>query len=244
MSTRSERTVRTALRNTLRAVVVLALFLGWSAVAGPAAHADQRAGQQAGQQAPVEVRGGDLLYGPGVQCVVGFNATNGSWQYGIIAARCAQGISTWYADPALTVVAGVAMGGGNPAVGYTAIRYTNQVIYPGEVSQGPGAGNLDITGAANPSVGQPVCHANSVSGLQCGVVTAVNLTVNVGGGVIMYGLFRSNICSDPWDIGSPAYSGSTALGIIVGNIGTCSSGGTTLYRPVTEWLSAYGLSIY
>ncbi|MDT3725205.1 S1 family peptidase [Streptomyces sp. DSM 41972] len=242
MPRHSERTPRSALRNTLRALVVLALFLGWSAAAGPAAHADQPSGPRAGQLAPFEVRGGDFLYAPGVQCVVGFNATNGGWRYGLLASQCAQGVSIWYMDPALTVRAGVPVASSLPG-GPTTIRYANGALHPGEVSLGPGAGNLDITGAANPVLGQSVCHASPVSGVHCGGVIAVNQTVNWGG-VVMNGLFRSSICSDPWDIGSPAFSGGTALGTIVANVGTCASGGHTLYRPVTQWLSPYGLNIY
>ncbi|MEU3255721.1 S1 family peptidase [Streptomyces sp. NPDC006997] len=230
------RSVR-PLRTVLRAVAVLALLLGWSA-AGPAAHADQRAGQQAA----VAVRGGDTLYSTSTRCTVGFNARSGSTLYALVSGRCAQGAQTWYADPALTIVVGVTAGVSFPGDDYASVRYTNTAVaYPGEVTLG--AGTRDITGAANPAVGQSVCHVGRTTGYHCGVVQAVNVTVNYGGGIV-YGLFRSNVCSEPGDDGGPAFSGGTALGIIVGGSGNCSSGGGTYYQPVVEWLAAYGLSVY
>ncbi|MEZ3181739.1 S1 family peptidase [Streptomyces pimonensis] len=233
--TRSERPLRTI----LRAVVVLVLLSGWSA-AGSAAHA----GQRAGQQAAVAVRGGDTLYSTGTRCTVGFNARSGSTPYALVSGRCAQGARTWYADPALTVVVGVTAGVNFPGDDYASIRYTNTAVaYPGEVSLGTGTGTRDITNAARPAVGQSICHVGRTTGYRCGTVQAVNVTVNYGEGTV-YGLFRSTICSEPGDTGGPAFSGGTALGIIVGSSGNCGSGGFTYYQPVTDWLSAYGLSVH
>ncbi|MFH8469177.1 S1 family peptidase [Streptomyces sp. NPDC017991] len=228
------------LRVAVRVVVVLALCFGWSAAAGSAAHADARAGRQAA----VVVRGGDTLYSTVGRCTVGFNARSGSTMYAFVSGRCAQGATTWYADAALTVGVGVTAGVSFPGNDYASVRYTNTAVsYPGEVSLGAGAGTRDITGAANPVVGQSICHVGRVGGYRCGSVQAVNVTVNYGGGVVS-GLFRSTICSEPGDTGGPAFSGGTALGVIVGGSGNCSSGGVTYYQPVVEWLSAFGLSIY
>ncbi|BFO18063.1 hypothetical protein SHKM778_44510 [Streptomyces sp. KM77-8] len=213
---------------------MLALLLGWTAVTGSAAHA--------ARQAAVEVRGGDTLYSTGTRCTVGFNARSGSTTYALVPGRCAQGAHTWYADPALTLPVGVTAGVSFPGNDYASIRYTNTAVaYPGEVALG--TGTRDITGAAHPVVGQTVCHVGRTSGYRCGTVQAVNLTVNYGDGIVS-GLFRSTVCSEPGDAGGPAFSGGTALGIIVGSTGTCASGGFTHYQPVTEWLAAYGLTVY
>ncbi|GGV44226.1 hypothetical protein GCM10010293_51380 [Streptomyces griseoflavus] len=230
-------------RIIVRAVVALALLLGWSAASAPASRAAEGEGTE--RQAAVAVRGGDTLYSTGIRCTVGFNARSGSVLYALVAGRCAQGAHTWYADAALTVPVGITAGVSFPGDDYASIRYTNTAVaYPGEVSLGPGHGVRDITGAAKPVVGQSICHVGRTSGHRCGTVQAVNLTVNYGGGVVVQGLFRSTICSEPGDAGGPAFSGSTALGIIVGSGGNCSSGGHTYYQPVTEWLAAYGLSVY
>ncbi|MFF8103369.1 S1 family peptidase [Streptomyces sp. NPDC016640] len=233
---RSDRPLRTV----VRAVVVLALLLGWSAAIGPAAHPAERAGRAAA----VTVRGGDTLYSTGTRCTVGFNARSGSALYALVPGRCAQGARTWYADAALTVGVGVTAGVGFPDGDYASVRYTNTAVaYPGEVSLGGGSGTRDITHAANPTVGQSVCHVGRTTGHRCGTVQAVNLTIDHGGGTV-HRVFRSTICSEPGDTGGPAFSGGTALGIIVAGSGNCGSGGFTYYQLVTEWLSASGLSIY
>ncbi|MEU9556465.1 S1 family peptidase [Streptomyces fumanus] len=219
----------------LRAALILALLLGWSTAAGP----DARAGEA--RAGAVVVRGGNTLYSAGgARCTVGFNARSGSTLYALMAGRCVEGAGgTWYADSTLTVVVGTTAGVSFPGNDYAVIRYTNTAVsYPGEVSLG-GGGVQDITAAANPAVGQQICHVGRTSGYRCGTVRALNASINYGGGVVS-GLFVSNICSEPGDVGGPAFSGGTALGIIVGSSGAC----TTYYQPVVELLSMYGLSIY
>ncbi|MCI0382991.1 S1 family peptidase [Streptomyces sp. CNQ085] len=195
--------------------------------------------------APTAVRGGDVLYDDrGRYCVVAFNARRGSEYHGILAGHCMGATAaTWYADAARTVPVGTTGAGSFPGDTYGVIRYTNTLLaYPGEVSLGGGAAR-DITGAASPRVGQSVCHMGRVSGLRCGTVNAVNVTVNHPGGTL-HGLFRSNACSEVGDEGGPAFSGTTALGIIVGGSGNCAFGGVTYYQPVTQILAAHGLTLY
>ncbi|MFD3488367.1 S1 family peptidase [Streptomyces sp. NPDC058665] len=235
----SRKPSRRPFRTAASAVAALTLLLGWfTATVSPAA-ASTAVGSKA-----VEVRGGDVLYsGTGTRCTVGFNARSGSTFYGLVTGRCAQGATNWYADAALTVFVGTTAGSSFPVNDYALIRYTStSVVFPGEVTLGSG-GAQDITGAANPTVGQSICHAGRVSGVHCGTVTAVNVTIQYPEGTVS-GLFRSNICSEPGDVGGPAFSGTTALGVIVATTGNCSSGGVTYYQPIMEWLSVYGLSVY
>ncbi|SCK37627.1 S1 family peptidase [Streptomyces sp. WMMB 322] len=199
-----------------------------------AATQDRDAGPAAGQ---VAVRGGDSLYAAGRVCTVGFNATNGGTDYAIVSGRCVTGADTWYADPAMTVPVGSTAGSSFPGNDYGLIRYTNpDVARPGEVETGAG-GPVDITRSASPAVGQSMCHAGRVSGLQCGTVQAVNVSVNYPEGTVS-GLFRSTAHSEPGDEGGPAFSGGTALGFIVG-----AGSGSTFYQPVGEVLAAYGLAL-
>ncbi|MFF1444344.1 S1 family peptidase [Streptomyces sp. NPDC058295] len=197
----------------------------------------------AGPQA-VAVRGGDVLYGGnGTVCLVGFNARGGSTYYALLAGRCATGETTWYADAARTVQVGVTAVVSFPGDDYGLVRYTTTAVsYPGEVSLGGGSVR-DITGAAAPRIGQSVCHVGRAAGVRCGTVNALNVTVNYGGGTVS-GLFRSTVCPEPGDQGGPAFSGTTALGLVVGGSGGCAAGGTTYYQPVVRILSAYGLSLY
>lgn len=194
--------------------------------------------------AVTEIRGGDPLYGDGgFTCNVGYNARGGSTYYGIMAGHCAGTSQTWYADPQRTIKVGVTAGVHFPGSDYALVEYTNTSLsYPGEISLGGGQ-TRDITGAANPTVGQSVCQATRTTGLHCGTVTAVNVTINYPEGTVN-GLFQTNLCSEPGAGGAPLFSGSTALGVGSAASGNCSSGGTTYHQPVTEVLAAYGLSLY
>lgn len=195
--------------------------------------------------APTAVRGGDTLYGDGgVRCTVAFNARDGSTYYGILSGRCASTSTNWYADSAHTLLVGITVGYSFPGDDYGLVRYTNTTLsYPGEINLGGGAVR-DITGAAAPRIGQSVCHLGQSSGMHCGTVTGLNATVNYGGGDIVYGLIQTNVCSEAGDAGGPAFSGTTALGLISGASGNCTSGGTTFDQPITEVLAAHGLTLY
>jgi streptogrisin B len=176
---------------------------------------------------------------------VGFNARGGANDYALVLGRCADaaGSTSWYADPARTIFVGVTAGISFPGNDFAVIRYTNPAVSrPGEVNLGGGR-VADMTRAANPVVGQSLCHVGRIAGVRCGTVLSVNNTITYPEGTV-FGLFRSNICSEPGELGSPAFSGTTALGMIAGGSGNCSSGGTTYYQPIVEVLSAYGLSIY
>ena len=68
--------------------------------------------------------------------------------------------------------------------------------------------------------------------------------MNYGGGDIVYGLIQTTVCAEPGDSGGPLYGGTVAYGLTSGGSGNCSSGGTTFFQPVTEALSAYGVSVF
>ncbi|MCT2594419.1 S1 family peptidase [Streptomyces sp. N2-109] len=220
--------------------VIAAVVAALTLTAAPAA----TAAAPASSASAFAIRGGDPLYSDtGAVCTVGFNARGGSEYYGIMAGHCALGSQTWYADPARTVVVGVTRRVSFPGGDHALIRYTNsEISYPGEVSIGGGQVR-DITGAANPLVGQSVCQVTRTTGMHCGTVTSLNATVRYPEGVV-YGLIRTNLCSEPGASGAPLISGNTALAVGSAASGNCSTGGTTFHQPVVEVLSAYGLTIY
>jgi streptogrisin B len=80
--------------------------------------------------------------------------------------------------------------------------------------------------AAAPPVGSTVCHLGPVSGLRCGIVTAVNVTINHPGGPI-FGAFLYNACAQPGDGGAPIYLPSTGaqVGTVLGSVGICRTAG-------------------
>lgn len=216
-----------------------------AASAAATAAAPVAAAAPAAPAAATAVRGGDRLYGAGgVSCTVGFNARGGGSYYALVAGHCALAATTWYADPALTVPAGATEAYSFPGDDYGIIRYTNPSLsHPGEVHLGGGV-LRDVTGAAAPRIGQSVCHVGRTTGTRCGTVTGLNATVDHGGGQVVHGLVRSNACAEPGDTGGPAFSGTLAVGLLLGGSGSCSSGGAVYYQPVTEALAAYGLSLY
>ncbi|MEV6961635.1 S1 family peptidase [Streptomyces sp. NPDC051207] len=187
------------------------------------------------------IQGGDAIYSGSGRCSLGFNVRNSAGtQYFLTAGHCTEGAGTWYANSSRTTVLGSTAGTSFPGNDYGIVRYTNTSISK------PGTANgVDITGAATPAVGTTVIRDGSTTGTHSGRVTALNATVNYGGGDVVYGLIQTNVCAEPGDSGGSLYgSNGTAYGLTSGGSGNCSSGGTTFFQPVTEALSAYGVSIY
>ncbi|MFJ5937235.1 S1 family peptidase [Streptomyces cinereoruber] len=187
------------------------------------------------------ISGGDPIYADaGWRCSLGFNVRDAAGNYFFLTAgHCTDGARTWYANSAKTTVLGTTAGSSFPGNDYGLVRYTNaSIAKPGTV------GSVDITSAGNATVGLSVTRRGSTTGIHSGTVTGLNATVNYGGGDIVSGLIRTNVCAEPGDSGGPLYSGTRAIGLTSGGSGNCSSGGTTFFQPVTEALSAYGVSVF
>ncbi|AXK31441.1 S1 family peptidase [Streptomyces armeniacus] len=184
------------------------------------------------------VQGGDAIYKGGSRCSAGFNVRSGSTYYMLTAGHCTDGGGTWYANSSRTTLIGPTVGSSFPTNDYGLVRYDGSVSHPGT------AGGVDITSAANATVGMSVTRHGSTTGTHSGQVTALNATVNYGGGDVVYGMIRTNVCAEPGDSGGSLRSGARAVGLTSGGSGNCSSGGTTFFQPVPEALSAYGVSIY
>ncbi|WP_405809254.1 S1 family peptidase [Streptomyces sp. NBC_00210] len=185
------------------------------------------------------ISGGDAIYATSWRCSLGFNVRSGSTYYFLTAGHCTDGNPPWYTNSSRTTSIGPTAGSSFPGNDYGIVRYSNtSLAHPGTV------GSQDITSAANATVGMSVTRRGSTTGIHSGTVTGLNATVNYGGGDIVYGMIRTNVCAEPGDSGGPLYSGSRAIGLTSGGSGNCSSGGTTFFQPVTEALSAYGVSVY
>nr|WP_202457120.1 MULTISPECIES: S1 family peptidase [unclassified Streptomyces] len=186
------------------------------------------------------ISGGDAIYASSWRCSLGFNVRNSAGAYYFLTAgHCTDGATTWWANSAKTTVLGTTSGSSFPTNDYGIVRYTNNSI-----TKSGTVGSQDITRAADPTVGQNVTRRGSTTGTHSGRVTALNQTVNYGGGDVVYGMIKTTVCAEPGDSGGPLYSGSTALGLTSGGSGNCSSGGTTFFQPVTEALRAYNVSVY
>ncbi|MEV8336507.1 S1 family peptidase [Streptomyces niveus] len=182
--------------------------------------------------------GGDAIYSSLGRCSAGFNVRSGTTDYFLTAGHCTDGYPSWYTNSARTTLIGATAGSSFPGNDYGIVRYDNSgVSRPGTV------GSVDITSAANATVGMSVTRRGSTTGTHSGSVTGLNATVNYGGGDVVYGMIQTNVCAEPGDSGGPLYSGSRAIGLTSGGSGNCSSGGTTFFQPVVEALNAYGVSI-
>ncbi|MER8234517.1 S1 family peptidase [Streptomyces sp. NPDC094049] len=186
------------------------------------------------------ISGGDATYADSWRCSLGFNVRDGAGNYFFLTAgHCTDGAGSWYADSSRATVLGTTAGSSFPGDDYGLVRYTNaSIVKSGSV------GSVDITSAVNATVGLSVTRRGSTTGIHSGSVTGLNATVNYGGGDIVSGLIRTNVCAEPGDSGGPLYSGSRAVGLTSGGSGNCSTGGTTYFQPVTEALSAYGVSVF
>ncbi|MER5894140.1 S1 family peptidase [Streptomyces sp. NPDC001876] len=185
------------------------------------------------------ISGGDAVYASSWRCSLGFNVRSGSTYYFLTAGHCTDGAGTWWSNSGRTTVLGTTSGSSFPTNDYGIVRYTNT-----SVTKSGTVGSQDITSAANATVGMSVTRRGSTTGTHSGSVTGLNATVNYGGGDIVYGMIRTNVCAEPGDSGGPLYSGTRAIGLTSGGSGNCSSGGTTFFQPVTEALSAYGVSVF
>lgn len=133
--------------------------------------------------------GGDAIYAPGWRCSLGFNVRSGSTYYFLTAGHCTDGNPPWYTNSSNSTSIGPTVGSSFPTNDYGIVRYDNaSVAHAGTV------GSQDITSAANATVGMSVTRRGSTTGIHSGTVTALNATVNYGGGDIVYGMIRTNVC--------------------------------------------------
>ena len=239
-------------RGRLAAVLagLLAVGLAWApgavAAAGPAgathravqataADSAAREGHRDQGVSAATLSPGDPIFSSGARCTVGFNVTDGGDVFILTAGHCTSAGSYWYADPQHTIPVGPTVASSFPGNDFGLIRYDDpELVTPGEYTAGYA------------SVGQPVYIVSPGTGIHSGTVTGLNATVNYGPDGIVYGLIQTNICLPPgMGSGTPLFgSGDTALGIAVGGSGSCTSGGTSFFQPVTEALSMYGLVLY
>nr|WP_237554756.1 S1 family peptidase [Streptomyces sp. SID4948] len=180
--------------------------------------------------------GGDPVLTNSWRCSVGFNVRSGSTYYFLTAGHCTEGLPAYYTSGGTYI--GPTVNSSFPGNDYGIVRYDSTVAHDGTV------GSQDITSAANAFVGEAVKRRGSTTGIHSGTVQALNATVNYGSGDVVSGLIKTNVCAEPGDSGGSLYDGAKAIGLTSGGSGNCTSGGTTYFQPVTEALSAYGVSVF
>jgi streptogrisin D len=186
--------------------------------------------------------GGQAIYRGGSRCSAGFNTRSGSGRnYVLTAGHCTDLGGTWTTSSGQTI--GPVAASSFPGNDYGAIRISSPA------SLDPRGGVLhngafrDITGASRVPVGSSACKTGSTTGTTCGTVLAYNVTVNYAEGTV-FGLTRTDICTQPGDSGGALYAGSLAQGITSGgSFGGCRPGFRSFFQPADEALSVYGLTL-
>jgi hypothetical protein len=185
----------------------------------------------------ITVRGGDTYYiNRSGRCSVGFTVTTGF----ITAGHCGSvgdSVSATITGPFYGTFAGSSY----PDNDFAWVRTISGTILRGYIN-GYGQSDIPVSGSTAASVGASVCRVGPTTGVYCGTIRAINVTVNYAEGRVT-GLTQTNVCSEPGDSGGPWMSGTQAQGITSGGSGNCVSGGTTFFQPVNKILATYGLTL-
>jgi len=187
------------------------------------------------------LRGGDTITtSSGGRCSIGFNVISGPTRYILTAGHCTKMGGTWSGPDGKTIgtVAGYSFPGhdfGLIEVTSPSWEQTHDITTDG--------GSLPVTGDAPVPVGDRVCLSGSTSGYHCGVVEAINETVNYGDGNVVHGLTKTTVCAEAGDSGGPFMSGTQAEGTLSGGSGGCLLGGQSYFQPIQPVLYAYRLAL-
>jgi streptogrisin D len=187
--------------------------------------------------------GGQAILRSGSRCSAGFNTRSGSGRnYVLTAGHCTNLGGTWTTSGGQTI--GPVAASSFPGNDYGAIRISSPAALDPRGGVLHNGAFRDITGASRVPVGSSACKTGSTTGTTCGTVQAYNVTVNYAEGTV-FGLTRTNICTQPGDSGGAMYAGSLAQGITSGGtIGGCSQTGfRSFFQPADEPLSVYGLTL-
>lgn len=183
------------------------------------------------------VQGGDAyIISNSARCSVGFSVTTGF----VSAGHCGR------AGASVTTSAGASLGTfsnsvfpGSADMSY--IRTVSGTTLRGYINS-YGSGTLPVSGSTASAVGSSICRSGSTTGVHCGTVRNLGVTVNYSEGSVT-GMTGTTVCAEPGDSGGSFYTGAQAQGVTSGGSGDCSSGGVTYFQPVNEILSTYGLTL-
>lgn len=201
-------------------VTTIGLLAAFLSVASPA-------------RAASEVTGGDPIQGAQYRCTAGVNVVSGGTYYFVTAGHCGNVEPSWYTLDGDYI--GGTVASSFPSGDSAVVQYQGSVGHPGTI------GSQDVTSAGDAHPDESVCMRGGTSGVRCGSVVGVGVTATFGDGTVESGLVQTDICGQGGDGGAPLYDGTTALGILVG---TGSGGCVSYFRPLTEILAMYGLSVY
>ncbi|MGW7047074.1 S1 family peptidase [Streptomyces avermitilis] len=190
------------------------------------------------------VSGGDAIFGGGARCSLGFNVTAGDGSPAFLTAgHCGVAAAAWSdsqdGQPIATVDQATFPGEGD----FSLVKYDDpNTQAPSEVNVGNGQ-TVQISQAAEATVGQQVLRMGSTTGLNDGNVTGLDATVNYPEGTVT-GLIQTDVCAEPGDSGGSLFTqDGSAIGLTSGGSGDCTVGGETFFQPVTTALEAVGATL-
>ncbi|MET7619283.1 S1 family peptidase [Streptomyces sp. NPDC005408] len=199
--------------------------------------------QRTGGAFTTRVNGAEPILAANGRCSVGFNVTNGRSTFVLTAGHCGPVGTAWFKDRRANEPVGATTASSFPGTDFSLVQYRSGEAPGGTnvVNIGGGKG-VQITGSADPSVGQQVFRSGSTTGLRSGKVTGLNATVNYPEGTVS-GLIETTVCAEPGDSGGPLFAEGLALGVTSGGNGDCRTGGTTFFQPVTKAMAALGVNL-
>jgi streptogrisin D len=200
------------------------------------------------------VSGGDAVFsqvtGGTVRCSLGFNVTAGDGSPAFLTAgHCGVAAEQWSdaqdGAPIATVDQAVF-----PASDFSLVKYDDPATQTtSDVNVGNGQ-TVQITAAADATVGETVFRMGSTTGLHDGQVTGLDATVNFqsetdpNGVDTVNGLIQTDVCAEPGDSGGSLFTqDGGAVGLTSGGSGDCTTGGETFFQPVTTALQATGATL-
>lgn len=187
--------------------------------------------------------GGDAIFAGGARCSLGFNVTAGDGSPAFLTAgHCGVAAEAWSdseaGEPIATVDQAVFPGDGDFAL----VKYDDPAtVAPSEVNLGQQT--VQISQAADATVGTQVFRMGSTTGLADGQVLGLDATVNYPEGTVT-GLIQTDVCAEPGDSGGSLFTqDGLAIGLTSGGSGDCTAGGETFFQPVTTALEAVGATL-
>jgi streptogrisin D len=193
------------------------------------------------------MQGGDAISkSNGARCSAGFNVVPG-WpgpyppsggNRVLTAGHCTSGFPTWYVGTATGPLLGATIGSSFPGNDFGVIRNDGTQPLPRTINLYNG-GSQVISNSGDPYIGRALCKSGFKTGLTCGTVKALNVTVSNTQGTVT-GLARSNACVLSGDSGGGWFEGTTAVGLTSASNLVCPNG-NSYFQPVIEAMNAFNL---
>ncbi|GIH03522.1 serine protease [Rhizocola hellebori] len=200
----------------------------------------------------IMIRGGmgiTNVTAPACSAGLAMQAANGS-RYIVTAGHCvAPGVGNlWYLSGNL-IGPGIYHSFPGNDYGALLVAYNSPVTtFPTLIAYG--SSGTRVLQTNNPVIGQYLCKSGNVTGVTCGTVVALDVTVTFHTGEVVNGLIETTACASGGDSGGPLFRDPgdrrlIAMGVLSGgNALPCGNPSVrSYYNPLTEIMAAYGLSL-